>query len=63
MRKKQKGLNIPVVAVTKDDKHKAREIKGETSIVRDHHRAIIALNAETHRYAIAYHRQRRDRVI
>lgn len=55
---KQTGLNIGVVSVVKDERHKAREIlhsKGLTlGKVRD--REILLANAEAHRFAVGYHR-------
>src|SRR3989338_2580392 len=56
------GLNIPVVAVTKDERHKAHHIMGESALVRDHHDDILAINAEAHRFAIAYHRHLREKI-
>ena len=49
-------INIPVVSVVKDDKHKARAILG---LDNERARDIIALNAEAHRFTINYHRRRR----
>ena len=49
-------LNTKVVAVVKNAKHKPDHIMGEPSIIRDHHHDILAINAEAHRFAIAYHR-------
>lgn len=55
---KQTGLNIGVVSVVKDERHKVREIlhsKGLTlGKVRD--REILLANAEAHRFAVGYHR-------
>ena len=50
-------INIPVVAVVKDDKHKARAILGDVDKV--HTRTVFATNAESHRFVLAYHRRRR----
>ena len=60
-------INIPVVAVVKDDKHKARAILGlenknpgnPDNSYRSQPRDILALNAEAHRFVLAYHRRRR----
>lgn len=53
-------INIPVVAVTKDEKHKARNILGNFD---DRLRSgILALNAEAHRFTIKYHRKRRGMI-
>lgn len=48
-----------VVAVTKDEKHRAKGVLGDTDIVRQYTKDIVALNAEAHRFAIAYHRKKR----
>ena len=53
-------INIPVVGVTKNDKHKADRIIGSSIFVVKYQKEIIALNAEAHRFAIAYHRSRRS---
>lgn len=60
---KARRVSIPVVAVTKDDKHKAARICGNPDLIKRYEREIIALNAECHRFAIAYHRNRRDKRI
>jgi len=56
-------INIPVVAVTKDDKHKAARIVGSSEIIRNSRIDVIALNAEAHRFAIQYHRNLRNKFI
>lgn len=58
---KARRISIPFVAVTKDKKHKAANILGDKSVIRNHKAEIIALNAEAHRFTIAYHRKRRRR--
>ncbi len=57
----EKGLaeKIKVLSVVKDDRHKARAIIGDTDVVDKYNTDIIKLNAECHRYAITFHRQRR----
>ncbi len=62
---RESGLIIPIAAVIKDDKHKAKAVLGlpakglkgisQESIVKD----CMNLNAETHRFAIKYHRAKR----
>ena len=52
-------LSIPVVSVVKDDSHKAREILGESSLVKKYEKSILLVNVEAHRFAIAYHRKLR----
>lgn len=58
-----RGLVIPVVGVVKDERHRAREILGDKAIVAPIHDLIIVLNQEAHRYALAYHRKLRGRVV
>jgi excinuclease ABC subunit C len=52
---------IALVSVVKDDKHKAREIMGDAVIADKYKKEIIQLNAEAHRYAIAFHKKRRNK--
>ena len=58
----QLKIEIPVAAVTKDERHKAKNIIAEQKLVHDYHREIFLANAEAHRFAIQYHRGLRDRV-
>ncbi len=53
---KELGFAIDVVSVVKDAQHKARAIIGEKSLVLKHRRDILLANAESHRFAIKYHR-------
>jgi len=53
-------MSIPVVAVTKDDRHRADKLVGSPDIVKRYSTEIIAVNAEAHRFAIRYHRHRRE---
>jgi len=52
-------IDIPVVSVVKDDAHKAREILGDKGLTSKHEKEILLVNAEAHRFAIAYHRKLR----
>jgi len=56
---KARSIRIPIVAVTKDERHKANELIGDMESIRRHKDEIIAVNAEAHRFAIAFHRKRR----
>ncbi len=56
-------ISIPVVGVTKNEKHVADRIVGNPEIAAKYRVEIIALNAEVHRFAIAFHRQRRGKRI
>ncbi len=51
-------ITIPVVAVTKDDKHKAARLIGHPDLIKTYKNQIIAINAEAHRFAISFHRNK-----
>ncbi len=53
-------INIPVVAVTKDERHKAETLVGNPDITKRYRTEVIHINAEAHRFAIQYHRKRRE---
>lgn len=53
-------MQIPIVAVTKDERHKADKLVGSPDLTKRYRDDIIAINAEAHRFAIAYHRKRRE---
>ena len=59
------GVQIPIVCVTKDEKHRPREIKGLRELRGDLSRVlsrdILLANAEAHRFAISYHRKLRSK--
>ncbi len=50
------SLLIPVVAVVKDDKHKANRILGPQALIEAHRLEILHANAESHRFAINFFR-------
>lgn len=54
-------FSIPVVSVVKDDKHKAKAIIGDEKIIKLHKRSILLANNESHRFAIAFHKQKRNK--
>jgi excinuclease ABC subunit C len=60
---KARRIDIPVVGVTKNDKHKADKVIGNKALGDKYKNEIIALNAECHRFAIAYHRLRRGKAL
>lgn len=55
-------ITIPVIAVTKDKRHKAAGILGDPRFTKKFKNEIVALNAECHRFAIAFHRLRRGKM-
>ncbi len=52
-----------IVAVTKDSKHQAKAIIGDEEIVSKYKKEILAINNEAHRFAISFHRQKRNAII
>lgn len=51
--------DIPVLSVVKDERHKAREVLGDAELVQKYKNEAIKINADTHRFAITFHRQKR----
>ncbi len=58
---KQLELKIPVVAVTKDERHRPKMIQGVGDIVSKYENEILLANSEAHRFAIKYHREMRGK--
>ncbi len=53
---RESGVEIPVVAVTKDAKHRAKMILGVTVKEKE----VLLANIEAHRFAINFHRKKRS---
>ena len=59
---KQFGVgDIIVVAVTKDEKHIPKMITGREDLIHKYESEILIANSEAHRFAIKYHREKRNR--
>jgi excinuclease ABC subunit C len=54
------GLVIPVVAVVKDERHKPIRLIAGSKLKEQFGDQILLANAESHRFAITYHRKKRD---
>jgi excinuclease ABC subunit C len=57
----EKKLKIPIVSVLKDAQHKPKKILGDVDIAEKNEREILLSNAEAHRFAIKFHRQKRNK--
>lgn len=57
------GVQIPIVAVTKNKKHRAERLQGEKKLIQKHEGAILLANSEAHRFALAFHRKRRGKFL
>jgi excinuclease ABC subunit C len=58
---RQHAMLIPVVGVVKDERHKPIRIIGQKKLLDVHKHSILLANAESHRFAIAYHREKRSK--
>lgn len=57
---KENSLNIPIIAVTKDERHKPKSIIGDQKIIEKYKYEILLANSESHRFVLSEHRKRRD---
>ncbi len=55
------GKEIPVVAVTKNEQHRPKMIQGREDMIERHKNEILLANSEAHRFAIGFHRQKRNK--
>ena len=55
------GLAIPVIAIVKDERHRAKELLGKEALVRKHRSVLLLAHSEAHRFALAYHRDKRGK--
>ncbi|PJA33849.1 MAG: hypothetical protein CO184_00930 [Candidatus Zambryskibacteria bacterium CG_4_9_14_3_um_filter_40_16] len=58
---KERGFNIELIAVVKDQKHKPSEIMGKKGIIKKHEVEILLANSEAHRFALNFHRALRHK--
>lgn len=56
---KHVGQFIPVVGVVKDEHHKPVRLIGSKKIIDEYKKQILLANAESHRFAITFHRSKR----
>lgn len=57
------GTLVPVVAVVKDTSHKAKDILGDKVHVNNHKKDILLANSEAHRFAVTFHKLRRNKAL
>ena len=50
------NIDVPVVSVLKDERHKPKDILGNKNFAVKYKREILLANSEAHRFAIAYHK-------
>ncbi|MFM7089040.1 MAG: hypothetical protein ACKOW9_05960, partial [Candidatus Paceibacterota bacterium] len=55
------NIQIPIVSVLKDERHKPKDILGDTDFGKKYEKEILLANAEAHRFSITYHKQMRNK--
>ena len=55
------GRQVDLVSVIKDDRHKPKAFHGPEDVIKKYKKDILLANSEAHRFAIAYHRQKRSK--
>lgn len=55
------GILIPIVGVVKDEHHRPLRLAGDEKLITAHEKEILLANSEAHRFAITYHRKRRNK--
>ncbi len=58
---KERGLNIDVVSVVKDERHRPAGFLGSKTLIDKYKHEILHINSEAHRFAIQYHRKLRGK--
>jgi len=58
---KQAGVEVPIVGVVKNEFHKPERLVGDKKCIEAYERDILLANSEAHRFAITWHRRRRNR--
>lgn len=59
----QKGVEIPLVGVVKNEFHKPERLIGDRRAIEAFEKDILLGNAEAHRFAITWHRKRRRKAM
>lgn len=54
------GMTIPLVGVVKNERHRPERLIGNLNAIQSFERDILLANNEAHRFAINYHRKRRQ---
>lgn len=58
---RETGITIPIVGVVKDAHHKADRLIGPVALIERFEKEILLANTEAHRFAITFHRKRREK--
>lgn len=55
------SYKIPVLSVLKNERHKPKAIIGDEGLVSKYKKDIILINSEAHRFAITFHKKKRNK--
>lgn len=55
------GFTIPLIGVVKNERHQAERLIGPEDIIERFRKEILLANSEAHRFAITFHRKRREK--
>lgn len=58
---KRYQLEIPIVSVVKDERHKPKDILGDAGYAKQNAKEILLVNSEAHRFSITLHKKQRDK--
>ncbi len=59
---KAAGVEVPIVGVVKNERHKPERLIGDKRAIEAYEKDILLANSEAHRFAISWHRKRRQRI-
>lgn len=59
---KNLGIEIPVVAVVKNERHRAERLLGDQQLIDTYGREILLSNSEAHRFSLSAHRKKRGKL-
>jgi len=54
------NFKIHIVGVVKDDRHKPKALMGDKDLIKKYKKEILIANNEAHRFAIAFHKAKRN---
>lgn len=61
---KKAGVEIPVVGVVKDDKHRPKSFIGRSEVIKSYQKEILLADSEAHAQAVGFHRtKQRKRMV
>lgn len=58
---KRYQIEVPVVSVVKDDRHKPKDILGDEVMAKKYKKEILLVNSEAHRFSITLHKKKRNK--